>query len=367
MSSHLSFRGFTRRALLFVVVLLAPVVVFAQAGDDITGLLRLSVPEKVDICGDEIPIRSEDVYERLQLEMMVVMGNPVQTALWLKRMPRVFPLIEAHIKEAGLPEDLKYIAVAESNLRADALSRAGASGPWQFMRNTGRHKGLTQSREEDQRRNWEKSTVAALDYLKELHDEFGNWPLALAAYNAGRGRIKRALNDQEVDDYFGLKLSAETERYLFRILAVKLLAEDPALFGIEMDGAELYAQRDTITIDLDVERRRLPIKAVAESAGVSYRYLIVLNPWMTGGDLKKGSYQLTIPLAGFDHFTDTLFSWDEEHPEPKYITYRVRNGDNLIKIAKKHTVTLRDLLSTNGLKKRTVIHPGQKLIIPAGN
>ncbi len=134
-----------------------------------------------------------------------------------------------------------------------------------------------------------------------------------------------------------------------------------------MVGSELYAQRDTITMDFDVERRRLPIKAVARAAGVSYRYLIVLNPWMTGGDLRKGSYQLTIPLEGFGSFTDTLVAWDEEHPEPKYVTYRVRNGDNLIRIAKKHTVTLRDLLSTNGLKRRSVIHPGQKLIIPAGN
>ncbi len=220
----MSISGFIRRALVsFVIpfaIFLFPVSAFAQAGEDITGLLRLSVPDKVDICGDEIPLGREDVRERLGLEMMVVMGNPVQTALWLKRMPRAFPLIEAHIKEAGLPEDLKYVAVAESNLRADALSRAGASGPWQFMRNTGRHKGLSQSREEDQRRNWEKSTAAALDYLKELHDEFGSWPLALAAYNAGRGRIKQALKEQGVDDYFGLKLMAETERYLFRIIAV---------------------------------------------------------------------------------------------------------------------------------------------------
>ena len=349
------------------ILLIIALAVPATAEGEVSRLLKLTLPETLTLCGEEVPLNREDVRERLELEMLVVMGNPVQTTLWLKRMPRFFPMVEAYIEKEGLPSDLKYVAVVESNLRADALSRAGASGPWQFMRQTGRIMGLNQGRGEDQRRDWELSTSAALEYLESLYDDFSSWTLALAAYNAGRGTIMGALKSQSESDYYGLKLSNETERYIFRIMAVKLLAEEPERYGIELEGAICYEPLDIIPIELEVERRAMPVAAIADAAGISYRYMTELNPWMTGSDLPKGVYKLMLPASGVEPFAARLDAWEGANPEPEFITHKVQKGDNLYKIARKYAVNLSSLMATNGLKKKSVIHPGQKLLVPASN
>jgi len=353
--------------ILFTILLLPFLSTTALAEGEVSRLLKLTLPETLTLCGEEVPLNREDVRERLELEMLVVMGNPVQTTLWLKRMPRFFPIVEAYIEKEGLPTDLKYVSVVESNLRADALSSAGASGPWQFMRQTGRMMGLNQRRGEDQRRDWEMSTSAALEYLEMLHDEFSSWTLALAAYNAGRGTIMGAMKSQSESDYYGLKLSNETERYLFRIMAVKLLSEEPERYGIDLEGAICYEPRDIVPVELVVERRAMPLAAIADAAGVSYRYLTELNPWMTGSDLPKGSYKLMLPTSGSEPFAARLDAWEGANPEPEFITHKVKKGDNLYKIAKKYAVNLSSLLATNGLKKKSVIHPGQKLLVPSSD
>jgi hypothetical protein len=329
----------------------------------ISHLLRLPIPENLEFCDEPVPLDREDVVERLDVEVVATLGSPIRTTLWLKRIPRYFPLIEREIEKRGLPEDLKYVALVESNLRSTAISSAGAAGPWQFVRKTGSSYGLERNRWRDERKDWIESTRAALDMLSDLHKRFGTWPLALAAYNAGLGRIANALRAQGQTDYYGLRLSRESERYVFRVLAAKLIVEDPKAYGIEIEGAPAYPPLETAAVEFSVRRRRLPVAKVAEAAGVSYRWLLELNPWIRGNALPRGRHRVEIPAISSDRFAAALASADSDAPEPAY--YKVRRGDNLSAIARRHNVRVKDLCAWNGLTTKSIIIPGQQLVVQA--
>ncbi len=373
--------------------------------DPVGRLVSVRLPEKVLFCGKEVPIAYEDVRERLELELLVILGSPVQTALWLKRMPRYFPQIEAELKNAGLPDDLKYVAVAESNLKADALSKAGASGPWQFIKSTGSEKGLRQTRCVDERRDWDKSTLAAMDFLKELNNTFHDWPLSLAAYNAGPGRVMDAMREQGETGYYGLKLPLETERYVFRIIAAKLVGENPESFGVDMSQASLYSELETSDLEF-YAKKPVSVNYLSTAAGISYRYMLILNPWMTGAPLSEGRYMITVPAQNAPRLASALKNSSVREAQEKKAespapaapttvalasaeqleaaqkdetassyqpqpaegasckTYSVAAGDSLSSIAKKHSVKLGELMSANKLTKESAIRPGQKLVIP---
>jgi hypothetical protein len=283
--------------LVLLIVALPTTLKAAGPGDSIDHLLRLPIPERLQFCGEPVPLDGEDVVERLDLELVVILGSPVRTALWLKRIPRHFPLIEREIRERGLPEDLKYVALVESDLKAGAVSRAAAVGPWQFIRSTGSQCGLEQTAWRDERRDWVESTRAALDHLAELREFFGSWPLALAAYNSGKRRVTRALKAQEQADFYGLRLPRETERYVFRALAAKLVVGDPNAYGVHLEEARTYFPLDQVKVMLEVRRRRLPVTAVARAAGVSYRWFLELNPWLRGDQLPRGTHVVAVPAS----------------------------------------------------------------------
>jgi hypothetical protein len=276
-------------------------------------------------------------------------------------------LIEHEIKSRGLPPDLKYVAVIESNLRAGAVSSAGAVGPWQFIRSTGDLCGLERTRWRDERRDWSEATRAALDHLAELRENLGSWTLALAAYNAGERRITQALEAQGEADYYGLRLPRETERYVFRALAAKLVVEDPKAYAIELEGARTYPPSDTAVVDLEVKRGNLPVAVVAEAAGVSYRWLVELNPWIRAERLPRGTHRIVMPVDSRSAFATTLSRWEADNPEPKTVYYQVRRGDNLSGIARRHNVRLEDLCAWNGLTTKSIIRPGQKLMVQSVN
>ncbi len=330
-------------------------------------LLRLWIPGQLALCGEPVPLERPDVLERLDLELVVVLGDPVSLTLWYKRGPRHLPIIEEALREMGLPRDLKYVALVESNLRPDAVSRAGAVGVWQFLRGTAGQYGLRCDGARDERRDCARATRAALEHLRDLRNDLGSWTLALAAYNAGRRRVLRAMEQQGETDFYGLRLPRETERYVFRVMAAKLLLEHPERYGIELEGARIYPAPATAEVLLNVDRRSMPVTALARAAGVSYRRFLELNPWIVGKALPRGRYRVLVPRAGASAFLERLAAWEREHPEPKKIFYRVKRGDTLIGIARRHGVRLTELCEWNGLTPRTTIYPGQTLVVMLTN
>jgi LysM repeat protein len=335
----------------------------ADPGEVISSLMKVPLPAELELCGEKVPLHREDVAERLEIELMVILSNPVSTSLWFKRKERYFPMIEEKIGKSGVPLDLRYVPVVESNLRAEAISSARAVGPWQFMYGTGKAYGLKRNSWRDDRRSWEESTDAGLKHLKDLHDEFGSWALALAAYNAGKRRVSGNMKKQGEKDFYGLTLPRETERYVFRIMAAKLILENPGDYGIDMTDARLYPPEQAVAVKVKVARANLPLSAVAEASGVSYRTIKGLNAWIRGESLPKGTYTVKISAEARDFFSSGLAGWEAKHPEPRIVYHRVRTGDTLSAIAQKYGVRLNQLMSWNSLGARTTIYPGQRLTV----
>jgi hypothetical protein len=254
------------------------------------------LPSKVVLCGQNLDLSRPSVRERLETEFILAVNQPAQVALWQRRAREYFPLIEASLKEAGLPEDLKYLAVAESDLRPSIISPAGALGLWQFMPATARRFGLTVNNRFDQRHLPEDLLEAAKTYLKSLHAAFGDWPLALAAYNAGEGRIKKAMAEQGVRDYSQLDLPRETERYVYRIAAIKIILENPEGYGFTAslpDQAYRPLPRDRRTVTVPAGSKW---PALAKAAGCDYKMLRILNPHLQESAF-SGTYEVRVPAV----------------------------------------------------------------------
>jgi soluble lytic murein transglycosylase-like protein len=257
-------------------------------------LHTFELPARLEFAGEPVPLARWDVAERLEREFLLSVGNPAQVILWLKRSARYFPYIERELERAGLPEDLKYVAVIESALLPSAYSHASALGIWQFIASTAKRYGLSVTSGWDERRNPERSTAAALAYLRELRQRFPDWPLALAAYNAGDGRIEQALRHQGVSSYYQVALSEETERYVFRALAAKLILSEPERYGFEVPREQRYRAYDADVVAIEL-RERIAVADLARRAGSFYRELKALNPEIVEDWLGKGHYAIRVP------------------------------------------------------------------------
>jgi membrane-bound lytic murein transglycosylase D len=257
-------------------------------------LHAFELPATLRFAGEPVPIGRWDVAERLEREFLLSLGNPAQVVLWLKRSARYFPYIERELARANLPDDLKYVAVIESALLPSAYSHASALGIWQFIASTAKRYGLAVTSGWDERRNPERSTAAALAYLRELRQRFPDWPLALAAYNSGDGRIDQAMRHQGVSSYYQLSLSDETERYVFRALAAKLILSEPERYGFEVPHEARYRPYDADVVAIEL-RERVAVTELARRAGSFYRELKALNPEIVEDWLGKGHYALRVP------------------------------------------------------------------------
>lgn len=246
--------------------------------------------------GEAIPVDNFDVRERLDQELLRNAYFHRNTILLLKRRARFFPTIERILAEEGVPEDLKYLAVAESSL-SNATSVAGAKGVWQFMTPTGKAFGLEINDEVDERYHLEKATRAAAKYLKDYHRQFEDWRWVAAAYNMGGPNVKKWRERQRAESVFDLDINSETMAYLFRIVALKTILRDPAAFGYELDDSESYQPLDgfkTVTVTQSITN----LGDFAEENGTSYRMLKVYNPWLVSSSLtvsKGNSYEIKIP------------------------------------------------------------------------
>lgn len=249
-----------------------------------------------DFAGESLPMESFDVKERLDNELIVNTYRHGNTLLNMKKSYRYFPVIEAILKAQEMPDDLKFIAVAESDL-SNATSPAGAKGFWQFMTSTGRYYGLEINSEVDERYHLEKATVAACKYLQDYYKRFGSWSLAAAAYNMGGTRLSRELKAQKANTFYDLNLNQETMRYLFRLVAMKELMKDPQKFGFYLDAADGYPElKDYREVEVSTTIEDLGV--FAEEHQISYRDLKVFNPWLISTRLSNSSgkkYVVRIP------------------------------------------------------------------------
>lgn len=249
-----------------------------------------------DFAGEALPMSNFDVRERLDRELEVNSYWHSSTIQNIKLSARYFPIFERIFAEHGIPDDFKYLAVAESSLR-HPTSPAGAKGIWQFMKATAREYGLEVNSEVDERMNVEKATVATCKYLKNRYEKLGSWTLAAAAYNAGERRITSELEEQKVQSYYDLNLGAETGRYVFRIVAIKEIMKDPERFGFYINANEKYAPLNNYAI-VSTDESILSLGDFAQQYGVSYRMLKVFNPWLISSKLtnkNRKTYKIKIP------------------------------------------------------------------------
>jgi len=333
----------------------------APHGQMILEAVRITGP--VTFCGETVPLDNPDVRERLERELVIALDSSDSIIMWLKRSNRYFPEIEKMLRALNLPDDLKYIAIAESSLRTQAYSPKGAAGYWQFIEGTGMKYGLQITNNIDERRNLQRATGAALAYLSDLYALFNSWTLAAAAYNMGEDGLGGEILVQQVNDYYRLHLNQETSRYVFRILAAKIILSNPARFGYTPLSHDLYHPVTADTVEIKTERS-VPLHIIAQAAKTYFKVIKDLNPQLTRYHLPAGTYLIQIPRGAADGFSQRFETLEKQWAaqKDKYI-YTVQKGDTLTGIAARFNVPVRALLIWNEITAAKKITPGEKLCI----
>lgn len=256
----------------------------------------MDLPERLDFCGEELPLDVSEVRERAEREFYLLLQQPGQIILYMKRSGRFFPMFEKIIEENGLPDDLKYLAVAESALYMSRSSK-GALGLWQFIPATAKIMGLAVNDFVDERKHPEKSTRAAMKYLRDGFAKHGSWVLTAAGYNMGHTGVSQSMNYQNADDYFDLFLNEETSRFIFRIAIIKEFMKNHEKYGFAFDDDDYYEPYETITIK--VSESIIDIHNWAVENGTSYKWVKLLNPWILKRSLpsppRGSSWEILIP------------------------------------------------------------------------
>lgn len=269
-----------------------------EVAEKTTGLVRY-IPTTAEFAGEAAPLNIADVRERFERELLVNANLDATTLLIIKRANRAFPIIEPILAKNGVPDDFKYLAVAESGL-LNAVSPSGAKGFWQFMESAGRENRLEISNEVDERYHLEKSTEAACRYLLAAKQRFGTWTMAAASYNGGLTGVGKQVDIQKVSNYYDLLLTDETSRYVFRILALKEIMKNPALYGFNVLPEELYENLPVRKVEVDSTITDLADFAKAQ--GINYKILKIHNPWLRDKKLVNAGrkkYTIDIPTRGY--------------------------------------------------------------------
>ena len=256
----------------------------------------LKLPKNLNLAGERVPLENPDIKERMDRELLVNTYWQSNGLLLIKRANKYFPILEPLLKKYGLPDDFKFLALAESAF-IDETSSAGAAGMWHFMKATGKEYGLEINRNVDERYNIEKSTKVAAEYLKKSKERFGSWTLAAAAYNAGNYGVAKRLKTQQVNSYYDALLPDETERYVFRIIALKEVISNPEKYGFVYDEEDLYTLPKTRTVKVDTVITN--IASFAKKFGITYKELKIHNPWLRENKLNNKSrklYKIKIPI-----------------------------------------------------------------------
>jgi membrane-bound lytic murein transglycosylase D len=325
----------------------------------------LTISTSLEFCGEPVPLDVQEVRERFEKEFLLTLWDKPQVILWLKRSRRYLPYIEEMLQQNDMPDDLKYVAVAESALRPHASSHKGALGFWQFIQHTGRHYGLVVNSRIDERRNLFASTQAAIKYFQELHKTFGSWTLAAAAYNMGENGLADEIQEQGAADYYYLYLPLETQRYIFRILSIKLIFADPEKYGFHLSDEDYYPPLEFDRIQLNC-RQDAHLRVIAQAAKTHFKVIKDLNPEIRGYSLPIGKHTILIPKGASEdfevryHYLLTNQSVDGQNER----IYVVHDGDTLSSVAERFDVTLETIIVRNHLDPQAPLHPGDTLIVP---
>ena len=295
----------TTRSLLLMLIFILSIIFFNAVNlSDKTlekntsstyNIKALKIPNGLSFAGEKVPTELDDIKERMDRELLVNTYWQSNGLLLIKRAHKYFPLIEPLLKKYGIPDDFKYLAVAESGLENNP-SPAGAAGFWHFLKSSAKEYGLEVNQNVDERYNLEKSTKVAAEYLKKSKKRFGTWTLAAAAYNAGNARIARNLKKQQVTNYYDLLLNSETSRYVFRIVALKEVLSNPRKYGFEFEEDDLYNLPDIKTVKVDTVITN--IASFAKKFKTNYKELKLNNAWLRENKLNNKSrklYKIKIP------------------------------------------------------------------------
>ena len=256
------------------------------------------IPDTLEFCGERVPLEDFDVRERIDREFLVNTYWHSAMLLYIKRANRWFPLIEQILKKNGVPDDFKFMAVAESGL-TNVVSPDGATGFWQLMEAAAKKYGLEINNEVDERYSVAKSTQAACDYLKEAHARFGTWTLTAASYNNGVNGIENQIGRQQTKNYYNMYLNDETYRFVARIVSIKEIFKNPHKYGFYFSQSDLYPRFDIYEVKINYQVK--DFAQFAKNYGINYKILKIFNPWLRDNFLKnknRKSYTLELPQKG---------------------------------------------------------------------
>jgi LysM repeat protein len=340
----------------------------------------LASPKFIQFAGAKIPLSEFDVLERYDKEILTNIYWQSQTLLMIKRANRFLPTIERILKEQGIPSDFKYVALAESGLQ-NVVSPAGAAGFWQFMDKTGKRYGLEINEEVDERYHLEKATYAACQYFKESYNQLKDWSLVAASYNMGIEGVKKQMKAQSIFNYFDLYLNVETARYLFRIIAIKDICENPVKFGFNVSQSDLYFEVPTIKVKVDLSITNLAQWSIDNAC--NYKLLKLLNPWLRKPfvNVPVGkTYFISLPKDRIMNsnlaskvkrdtllFDDTKLGNLLKEDLITEIDHVVMKGESTKSIAEKYGVTEEDILTWNEISSSMSLKPGSKIKIRKTN
>jgi len=342
-------------------------------------IFPVPLPDTMSFSGEKVPMNHLGIRENLEQEMLVNTYWQSQTLLTIKRAHRYFPVIEQILKKNNIPDDFKYLALAESGF-SYKVSGVGASGFWQFMRSTAEGYGLELNKDIDERYNLEKSTEAACHYFKEAYEEFHDWTLVAASYNMGLGGVAKELQRQRQNSYYDLELNSETARYVYRILALKAIVGSPKQYGFYLKSADLYDQVPTFVDPVDSSINNLADYAIAK--GINYRVLKMLNPWLLSErlpNLEHHIYAISLPvknvpfldLGEYITFADSTSivaratdSLKKQGGNDGNIEIHiVQAGEDLKSIAKQYNVPVERLCAWNSISDTLKLKPKDELMI----
>jgi membrane-bound lytic murein transglycosylase D len=270
-----------------------------SAGPQEIYFTAVKLPEKLNFANEDVPLGNFDVRESLDREMLIVANFHSQELIYLKKTTRYFSIIEPILKKNEIPDDFKYLSLAESGFLEKIISPAGAVGLWQFMKGAALENGLEVNEEVDERYHIEKSTEAACRYLKHSFEKYGNWTMVAASYNAGISGVNRQIEIQDTKNYYDLLLNEETSRYLFRILALKLVIGEPEKYGFKVSDDEKYPVIPFSEVKISGSVNSF--SDYARSNNINYKLFKQFNPWLRQPFLKnpkKKVYIVKIPEVG---------------------------------------------------------------------